>query len=76
MAKGIGPITFKAGDQARRVETFDLLQFADGFSFGVATELEAFQAAYAYQHCERVSVEPAADGSGWRVQVYRAGAVV
>ena len=76
MTRGVGPITFKAGALGRCVETFDLFQFIDGFSFSVAGELEAFQAAYAYQHCERVTVSPAADGKSWRVQVYRKGAAV
>lgn len=68
--KQLGPIHKKIGDQHIVIETRELAQFHDGFSFVVDSELDAFRAAHSYQGCERVTVKPAPNVNGWLVQVY------
>jgi hypothetical protein len=45
--------------------------YADGFSFTVSTELEAYKAAYKYQGVKKVVVKFAPNVNAWLVQVYR-----
>jgi len=68
-APGVGPLHLKVGDQHVTIATHSRFEYHDGFSFGVGSELEAFQAAYAYRYCKAVKVVPAP--LGWRVAVYR-----
>ena len=44
--------------------------YSDGFSFTVATELEAYKAAYIYRNSKRVRVQEAPNVGAWLVQVY------
>lgn len=67
--RGVGPLHLKVGDNDITIGTTTLLEYHDGFSFGVASELDAFHAAYAYRYCKSVKVS--ASPSGWRVSVYR-----
>ena len=61
--------------QIQKIETAlgmkiaNFAEYSDGFSFTVATELEAYKAAYAYQGCGRVSVREAKSVEGWLVQL-------
>lgn len=47
--------------------------YADGFSFTVATELQAYKAAYQYQGpaIQRATVRYASGVNRWLVQVYK-----
>lgn len=43
---------------------------ADGFSFTVQTEFEAYKAAYKYRYSKRVYVTEAPNVKAWLVQVW------
>ena len=70
MPKELGNLHLKVGDAHVTIQTGNFTEYHDGFSFTVASQLEAFQAAYLYQGCKRVNVRPATSGL-WLVQVYR-----
>ena len=44
-------------------------EYENGFSFTVSTELEAYKAAHAYQHCKETKISQAPNINGWLVQV-------
>lgn len=72
MTQGIGPLHLKVNGVTRTIPTSHFADFgSSGFSFCVPSELEAYQAAYIYQHSKRVNVTQAAPGFGWSVQVYK-----
>lgn len=47
-----------------------LTYYADGFSFTVETELEAYKAAYKYQHRQNVHVVKPDYSNDWLVHIY------
>lgn len=48
--------------------------YHDGFSFTVATELEAYKSAYVYRHCDDVIVRPTVlPTKDWSVHIYTKG---
>lgn len=55
--------------QSLGMEISNFLTYSDGFSFTVATELEAYKAAYQYQD-NRVAVKFAPNVGLWSVQIY------
>jgi hypothetical protein len=65
----LGPIRFHHAGTRRTIETHTFFDFGTSFSFGVATELDAYHAAYIYR-LNGATVERAADGS-FRVVVPR-----
>jgi hypothetical protein len=67
--RGVGTLHLKVDDKLVAIHTHTVLAYHDGFSFGVDTELQAFQAAYVYRHSKNTRVDLTA--SGWRVSVYR-----
>ena len=52
-------------------EVFSSERYENGFSFCVATELEAYKAAYAYQSMTHVTVRYSTNLECWLVQVYK-----
>ena len=44
-------------------------KFAEGFSFTVATEFEAYKAAYAYRYSSKVQVSEAPNVNAWLVWI-------
>lgn len=64
----LATISFKFGDEKRTIKTDNFQKYDEGFSLTVATELEAFQVCYVYQHSVcKVRKTPA---HGYLVQVY------
>lgn len=52
-------------------EVFSSERYENGFSFCVATELEAYKAVYAYRKMTRVTVHYSTNLECWLVQVYK-----
>jgi hypothetical protein len=67
--RGVGTLHLKIGDRHVSIQTHTRFDYHDGFSFGVGSELEAFQAAYTYRYRKSVKVVPGP--AGWRVAIYR-----
>lgn len=67
----LGSITFKVGNKPVSIKTFKAYKYDNGFSFQVKTELEAYQAAYAYRDSKSVRVEPSSnpDYKDWIITV-------
>ena len=58
-----------ATENSRSIPTHTLLQYHDGFSFGVENEVNAYRAAYVYRFCKETRVTH--NHNGWRVSVWR-----